>query len=480
MLQPACLCIIICRVTPINMSDPLPPTPETPAATRSRILRPSTVAASAKRPVPSLPQRLERAKPSKPKQTKKHAKKAASPILIPEYVESASSEEEVDDDEPPRSEFTFGGRVFRRATDFASRRKRQKSSHVWDKDKGFEIVDVKARTRHYYCIQCCDKEKDAYYAPFAVANGTSSVIKHWETKHGIDKDGNPVKKDKKGESLIDLLDFKTWKLVFIQWIVFCHIAYSQIENPYFKKMLSLLGEGLASLVPSRNTIRKWIVLEFQQRKRELRRELRAARSNIHISFDLWTSPNCYAIIAIVAHYIDSNGKRQAKLIALRSLDGEHTGENMAALLLKVFREYKIGSRIGFFITDNASSNDVCIDLVLSKLYPNMDAKQRHRRRLRCIGHVVNLAAQAFLFGKQSQETLDELELAYRKHDFEAIAKAWRKQGVLGRLHNIVRYIRMTPQRRAEWRKTIIGTENWSLFDGLEVSSSLIACMDDGT
>jgi hypothetical protein len=153
---------------------------------------------------------------------------------------------------------------------------------------------------------------------------------------------------------------------------------------------------------------------------------------------------------------------------------------MAALLLKVFWEYKIRSRIGFFITDNASSNDVCIDLVLCKLYPGMNEKQRRRRRLRCVGHIINLAAQAFLFGKQSQETLDELDLAYRRHDFEAIAKVWRKQGVLGRLHNIVRYIRMTPQRRAEWRKTVVGTKEWSFSNGLEVSSDPIVCIDDGT
>src|SRR5579871_908118 len=461
------------------MSDPLPPPPETPAAnTRSRTLR-FSIAASPTRPVPSVPQRPQRAKPSKSKQTtkSKRAKKPAGPILIPAYVESASSEEEGSDDEPSTSEFTFHGRVFRKATDFVIQGKRQKSSHIWDKDKGFKIIDVKARTSHYYCIQCCDKEKDEDYAPFAVDNGTSSVTKHWITKHGIDKHGKPVEKNKKRESLIPVLDFKVWKLVFIQWIVFCHIAYSQIENRFFKKMLSLLGEGLAALVPSRTTIRKWILSEFQQRKKELRRELRAARSNIHISFDLWTSPNCYAIMAIIAHYIDSNGKRQAKLIALRSIDGEHTGENMAALLLKVFREYKIGSRIGFFITDNASSNDVCIDLVLSKLYPNMNAKQRHRRRLRCLGHVVNLAAQALLFGKQSQETLDELDLAYRRCDFEAIAKAWRKQGVLGRLHNIVRYIRMTPQRRAEWRKTVVDSKDWSFANGLEVSSDPIACVE---
>ena len=64
-----------------------------------------------------------------------------------------------------------------------------------------------------------------------------------------------------------------------------------------------------------------------------------------------------------------------------------------------------------------------------------------------------------------------MELAHIRHDFEAIAKVWREQGVLGRLHNIVRYIRMTPQRRTEWRKIVIGTEQWSLFDALEVNRS---------
>ena len=80
------------------------------------------------------------------------------------------------------------------------------------------------------------------------------------------------------------------------------------------------------------------------------------------------------IIAIIAHYIDSSGAWKVNLIALRSLDGEHSRENMAALLLKVFREYKIGGYIGFFILDNASANNTYVDLVLQKLYPRMKAK----------------------------------------------------------------------------------------------------------
>jgi hypothetical protein len=68
-------------------------------------------------------------------------------------------------------------------------------------------------------------------------------------------------------------------------------------------MITLLNEGLAALIPGRKTIRKWIVEEFEQQAKKLRHELRAARSNIHISFDLWTSPNCYAIMAVIAHTV---------------------------------------------------------------------------------------------------------------------------------------------------------------------------------
>jgi hypothetical protein len=90
---------------------------------------------------------------------------------------------------------------------------------------------------------------------------------------------------------------------------------------------------------------------------------------------------------------------------------------MAALLLKVVREYKIGNHIGFFILDNASANDTCVDLVLCKLYPWINEKQRRR-----LGHVVNLIAQ---FGSQSQEILDQLGLFNGRRGFEAIAKIWR-------------------------------------------------------
>ena len=40
--------------------------------------------------------------------------------------------------------------------------------------------------------------------------------------------------------------------------------------------------------------------------------------------------------------------------------------------------------------------------------------------------------------------------------------------MLGRLHNTVRYIRMTPQRREEFRRIKTEGQKWEEFNGLEV------------
>jgi hypothetical protein len=145
-----------------------------------------------------------------------------------------------------------------------------------------------------------------------------------------------------------------------------------------------------------------------KRKITLSKEFRRARSNIHLLFDLWTSSDCYGMIAIVAHYIDRKGCRQTTLLAIRKLVGKHSGENIAASVCKVLKEYRIQKKVGFFILDNASVNGVAVDRIMSSLHPDMPEKQRKRRRLRCFNHITNLVAKAFLLGVKADETVNQL------------------------------------------------------------------------
>lgn len=161
---------------------------------------------------------------------------------------------------------------------------------------------------------------------------------------------------------------------------------------------------------------------------------------------------------------------QTTLLAIREVIGEHTGDNMAAVALKVIKEYKIGKKIVYFMLDNASSNDVCIDLILKRLYPRMSEKKRSQRRLRCLGHVINLAAQIFILGKDAEADLRDLEFYQLQGDFKSITEAWRKKGVLGKIHNIVKYIRMTPQRRQEFAACVVDDRELEVFNHLDVST----------
>jgi hypothetical protein len=148
--------------------------------------------------------------------------------------------------------------------------------------------------------------------------------------------------------------------------------------------------------------------------------------------------------------------------------GEHTGENIGSVVLELLREYDIGGdQIGYFMLDNASSNDTAVEFILKDLCPWMKSKQRRYRRLRCLGHIINLCCQAFLMGRNCEKYVAKLEKHYQRGDYTKVEELWKKFGCLGRLHNLVRYIRLTPQRREEFAAIIIGGD-LAEFDGLEL------------
>jgi hypothetical protein len=100
--------------------------------------------------------------------------------------------------------------------------------------------------------------------------------------------------------------------------------------------------------------------------------------------------------------------------------------------------------VGYFQADNAGNNDTCVQAILNVISPTT---QVAHGRLRCYGYVINLAAKAFLFGDDPDafeleiENLEKLKLEIR-HKRELLAQ-WRKKGPVGKLHNIVIWIRRT-------------------------------------
>ena len=66
------------------------------------------------------------------------------------------------------------------------------------------------------------------------------------------------------------------------------------------------------------------------------------------------------------------------------------------------------------------------------------------RRLHCVSHVIKLIAKAFLFGENADAFEFEASEVEKKLDPKAEMNLGRKRGLVGKLHNLVKYIRASP------------------------------------
>lgn len=81
------------------------------------------------------------------------------------------------------------------------------------------------------------------------------------------------------------------------------------------------------LYKSGNSIKALLLRDFEKRMKRLKQDLKRSKSKIHISFDLWTSPDKLAMLRIVVYYLAWTGKARSVLLALRQLIGPHSGED---------------------------------------------------------------------------------------------------------------------------------------------------------
>jgi hypothetical protein len=163
---------------------------------------------------------------------------------------------------------------------------------------------------------------------------------------------------------------------------------------------------------------------------------------------LWTSPNTHIIVAAVAHFLSPELRLRHVLLAVQEIEGSHSGENIADSLLKVISEYEVSTRLGVFVSNNISSNDVAVRLILSQL----DINNNSSHRARCLGHIINLTAQAFILGKDCEvfsinAEAAEIAVNVDSSRLSTLQRIWRDKGPIGKYHNIVAFIRASSQRR---------------------------------
>ena len=92
----------------------------------------------------------------------------------------------------------------------------------------------------------------------------------------------------------------------------------------------------------------------------------------------------------------------------------HSGEDQLLILSPVLEDYGIVPKLGAIIADNAAPNNVLCRLVQKYLKDRLSLNwEAEHWQIRCIGHIINLVVQAFLFTGVIK--LEELE-SYDEQD----------------------------------------------------------------
>ena len=76
------------------------------------------------------------------------------------------------------------------------------------------------------------------------------------------------------------------------------------------------------------------------------------------------SPNVYVVLGVITYYINKRGRRRQVVLGWWEVVGEYSGEKQAGVLIALFKEYKIGSNIRYFMANNVELNNTYINAVL--------------------------------------------------------------------------------------------------------------------
>lgn len=308
-------------------------------------------------------------------------------------------------------------------TDERTSRKRETTANTWTHAR--EPVDSeparcgRRNEKIYYCKHCED--------PTYSTTVSTTFRNHLLKVHGIELEvhEHPVKKQRgcliqdafakagevhaakqlagRDDTLRSTINQKAALEALVQLVTVRNLSYNCSSWPELHALICAvnpMADGLISL--SNGSMQKLISNSFNIHKYILRRKLQSTPWKLHLSADVWSSPNHKAFLGICVRFVDPDAKEALQaLLALPELPGldgpgSHGGKEQRKLLWRVLEDYNIWHKIGFYTGDNHGSNDKVCRLLGDHLGEMGVVWEPRTQRIRCHGHILNLAVQAFL------------------------------------------------------------------------------------
>ncbi|RKK91520.1 hypothetical protein BFJ68_g16177 [Fusarium oxysporum] len=149
------------------------------------------------------------------------------------------------------------------------------------------------------------------------------------------------------QNVIPKAKIKAIQELSVGFVIDSDVPFTIFEHSFLRKTFNHFDSDLVvQMAWSGSSVTREIHRLFEEKRDTIKTELCNALTAVHISFDHWTSPNRFAIMAVFAHFIDQLGHQQSRLLALRRQFGAHSGENLAGSLIDIVHEWEIEGRVG--------------------------------------------------------------------------------------------------------------------------------------
>ncbi|OAQ58201.1 hypothetical protein VFPPC_11922 [Pochonia chlamydosporia 170] len=295
----------------------------------------------------------------------------------------------------------------------SSKRKRTLRSDVWvycreGREEDGELIQHKTG-RYYYCKLCSAGYTNSEAAWSHLKSAYGIVKPEEASKRATTAANSPLKrsfaatalkmaaqKERVAQATMgDIINQERFNEALVRLIVMRNLPISAVEWPELEDLLKATNPAVdGQVLQSRGTLPKLIEKSFDTHRQILKTKLQRCPYKIHLAVDCWSSPNRKSLMAICAQFVD-DGKLQKALIALPELQS-HTGKETASAIIRTLNSYEILHLLGYIVSDNASGNDKMMRFVEES---RGGAYKAEHYRIWCFGHILNLAAQAFLFAK---------------------------------------------------------------------------------
>lgn len=187
-----------------------------------------------------------------------------------------------------------------------------------------------------------------------------------------------------------------------EWMAACDQPFTEVDRPELRKLLQYTfyhGGGSKEFhIPNHTTMNTKIMKFGKQALDGIISMFAELDSKVSLSLDAWTSPNQYAFLAIIAHFVTNDGRLEELLIDFTELIGEHTGANMADAVWSTMKRYGLVGRVLAVVMDNASNNNTLMEALEAHHRAEGLTCNASHARLRCIPHTIHLAALKLLEG----------------------------------------------------------------------------------